>query len=186
MKFRENANTYGTTYNNNISINYPSTDTDYHSGTDNTSVTVDWTDEAGTVYGGTLNVITGELIVDRVGFDGGDINWIKVDNYNYGNFCSPNLNPLPKYSATVPTVLSSIYRSAATSSGTIGDAYAWIRSVNTGMRRIYIRDTSKANMTAEEIKTSLIGVDFVYVLDEPIIYQLTPVEINALLGTNTI
>lgn len=176
---------YGATYNNDVSINCPSTDHDYHPYV-GTSVNINWTNEAGEVYGGTLNVITGELIVDRVGFDGGDINWVKVDDYNYGNFCSPNLNPLPKYSATVPTVLSSIYRSAATSSGTSGDAYAWIRSVNTGMRRIYIRDTSKANMTAEEIKTSLIGVDFVYVLDAPIIYQLTPQQIRTVKGTNNL
>ena len=47
---------YGTTYNNDISINYPSTDTSYHSGTSNKSVDVDWTDE-GTVYGGTLTYL---------------------------------------------------------------------------------------------------------------------------------
>ena len=176
---------YGATYNNDVSINCPSTDHDYHPYV-GTSVNIDWTNEAGTVYGGTLDVITGELVVDRVGFDGGDINWVKVDDYSYGNFSSPNLNPLPEYSATVPTVLSSIYRSAATSSGTSGDTYVWIRSVNTGMRRIYIKDTSKANMTAEEFRTSLIGVDFVYKLATPITYQLTPQQIRTVKGTNNL
>lgn len=49
---------YGTTYNNDISINYPSTDTSYHSGTGNKTINVDWTSE-GTVYGGTLTYIGG-------------------------------------------------------------------------------------------------------------------------------
>lgn len=152
----------------------------------NETINIDWTDEAGEVFGGTLDATTGELTVDRIGFDGGDIDWNKVDDYNFGNFCSTNLNPLPKYSASVPTVFSSIYRSSATSSGTSGDAYAWIRSVSIGMRRIYVRDTSKANMTAEEFKTSLIGVDFVYVLDTPVTYQLTPQEVKTILGENNI
>lgn len=43
---------YGTTYNNDISINYPSTDTAYHSGADNTTYSVSWSDH-GTIYKGT-------------------------------------------------------------------------------------------------------------------------------------
>ena len=51
--------TYGATYNNDISINYPSTDHDYHaySGEDYA------TSFGSTVYGGTLNVTTGVLTV---------------------------------------------------------------------------------------------------------------------------
>lgn len=48
---------YGTTYNNDISINYPSTDTSYHAY-NGSQIDVDWTDE-GTVYGGTLTYIGG-------------------------------------------------------------------------------------------------------------------------------
>ena len=46
---------YGTTYNNDISINYPSTDTDYHAYT-GTTLPVSWQSEAGTVYAGYLSV----------------------------------------------------------------------------------------------------------------------------------
>ena len=52
---------YGTTYNNDISINYPSTDHDYHAYQGNTYTTT----LGRTVYGGTLDVVTGELVVDR-------------------------------------------------------------------------------------------------------------------------
>lgn len=45
--------TYGTTYNNNISVNYPSTDTAYHAYA-GAVYAVDWTSEAGAVTTGTL------------------------------------------------------------------------------------------------------------------------------------
>jgi len=57
-----------TTYNNNISINYPATDTTYHPYTGN-QISVTFPSEAGTVYGGTLTINpdkTGTLVVDRV------------------------------------------------------------------------------------------------------------------------
>ena len=50
MRFKL-ASSYGTTYNHDISINYPSTDTSYHAYTGE-AITVRWQDTAGTVYGG--------------------------------------------------------------------------------------------------------------------------------------
>lgn len=50
------------TYDNNISINYPSTYTNYYAYTGHTYA-IDWETEAGTVYGGTLNATTGELTI---------------------------------------------------------------------------------------------------------------------------
>ena len=55
---------YGTTYNHDISINYPSTDTEYHAYTGAT-VPITWETEAGTVYGGTLDVVSGKMTVDK-------------------------------------------------------------------------------------------------------------------------
>ena len=43
---------YGGTYNNDLCINYPSTDTSYHAY-QGEPISVSWQDEAGTVYGGT-------------------------------------------------------------------------------------------------------------------------------------
>lgn len=55
------AMAYGTTYNHDISINYPSTDTAYHAYTGTT-----YPIQLGqTVYGGTPDVLTGVLTVDR-------------------------------------------------------------------------------------------------------------------------
>jgi hypothetical protein len=53
------SDAYGATYNNDIGINYPSTDTDYHAYNGDTYTT----DLGRTVYGGTLDVVSGELNV---------------------------------------------------------------------------------------------------------------------------
>lgn len=57
------GSTYGNTYKHDISINYPANDTDYHPYSGNT-YSVNWETEAGTVYGGTLDVVSGKLVVD--------------------------------------------------------------------------------------------------------------------------
>lgn len=56
IRFRMASN-YGKTYNNDISINYPATDTAYHAYNPNSKIIpISWQDEAGTVYGGALKV----------------------------------------------------------------------------------------------------------------------------------
>ena len=68
IRFTPNS-TYGATYGNNISINYPSTDIDYHAYNGNTYAI----DLDGTRYGGTLDVTSGVLTVTHgvtdMGFD---------------------------------------------------------------------------------------------------------------------
>lgn len=55
---------YGDVYTNDISVNYPAKDHSYHPYVG--AVTeVDWEDDAGTVYGGTLDVLTGILTVTK-------------------------------------------------------------------------------------------------------------------------
>lgn len=141
---------------------------------------------AGTVYGGTLDVVSGELRVTWKCFDGGDFTWTKVDGYNYGNF-SANTSPLSTYYITIPSVKSSAYKSESNESSSVSaDNYVWIRAINTSVRRIYVKDTSKASMTAEEFRMAMTGVQFVYELATPITIQLTPNQVNSLLGVNNI
>jgi len=73
MRFRC-ISTYGATYNNDISINYPATDTTYHHYTSN-QISVNWEDEAGTIYGGEDEVISGELKKTYHEIDLGDLAW---------------------------------------------------------------------------------------------------------------
>ena len=168
-----------------LTVNLGTTDANYDQYKGRT-INVNWETEAGTVYGGSLDVLSGVLRVDRLGLDGGDLSWAKVDSYNYGNFyVLPT--PLASYVTTRPTIISSSYKSESnqTASST-NDCYVWIRSVSSSNRRIYVKDTSKASMTAEEFRTAMTGVQFIYELAEPIEIQLTPQEVKSLLGTNNI
>lgn len=61
IKFRTDS-TYGANYKNDIAINYPSTETDYHAYTGQT-YSINWETEVGVIYGATLDVTNGELIV---------------------------------------------------------------------------------------------------------------------------
>ena len=54
-----------TQYNNDISINYPATDTEYHDYKPSQTYPITFPTEAGTVYGAYVDVTGGELVVDR-------------------------------------------------------------------------------------------------------------------------
>ena len=71
MKFRTEGGVYGTTYNNDISINYPSTDHDYHAYNGQTIAK----DLGRTVYGCEVDIVSGVLTVDRAMVDLGTLNW---------------------------------------------------------------------------------------------------------------
>ena len=84
IRFRETG-AYGSTYNNDISINYPSTDHDYHAYQGST-----YTTSLGqTVYGGTLDMVTGQLVVDKVGFNPQLSTFNSITHYQ-SNFNSTN------------------------------------------------------------------------------------------------
>lgn len=100
---------YGTTYNNDISINYPSTDTTYHAYVNSsTTYPISWTD---TVYGGSVDIISGTGISDYgyLVLDGSE-DW---DLYSpqYGFALSiegmKNGSAMEGYSNFLPTITSS-------------------------------------------------------------------------------
>lgn len=169
---------YGTTYNNDISINYPSTDTDYHSGTNNATHTSQLPE---TVYGGMVDLVSGEVTIDRAMVDLGSLNWTKYDTTN-GNW---------RFGVTVPTI--------ALSSGT-GNLkcthYATISNSATYLGKIGISDNGTLSHTvfvcdmsytdATTFKSAMSGVQLVYELATPRTLQLTPQEIRTLLGTNNV
>lgn len=69
-----------------ISINYPSSDHDYHAYSGNTYA-VDWTTEAGTVYGGTDEVVGGALTDE----------WAEIPSYNGETITEPWLSSMDAY-----------------------------------------------------------------------------------------
>ena len=176
---------YGTTYNNDISINYPSTDTQYNQGQVSTTE-YEFPQEAGTVYGGSLTIHqdgTGELVVDRtsVTLNGSDGNAYRSNGqsanttrafvsivgkaYGYDNFISD------KFRITSEGDVFGKFAGRATSSGIEFYLPVSVPNTNAGVIAWFAENPTQ----------------LVYELATPVTYQLTNQQVIALLkGSNNI
>lgn len=141
--------------------------------------------EAGTVYGGTLDVLTGMLTVDRTMVDLGTPNWKSEETYASGQFRAARTEIMslsPKYSSVQCSILNGVTPRGYSQfkNGEIG--------LSNGSEPLILRVRSEAfiGKTGEEIKTIMQGQQLVYELATPITYQLTPNEVKSLLGQNNI
>lgn len=139
-----------------------------------------------TVYGGTYNSETGVLTVTKIGFDFGseDLTWI----YNSGQtrfYCTiPNID-LPTAYGVVADILCSCYKTVKFTDVTGTQTDDIIAGVTQGETNyITCRDTRYTD--AQSFKTGLTGQKFVVNLATPVEIQLTPTEINSLLGVNNV
>ena len=184
LKFRTYV-AYGTTYQNDISINYPATDTQYHPGHVNT-YSISFPSEAGTVYGGTLTVNkdgTGELVVDMATTDLGNYNWTKITNTQnnavfYADITGKalNFNFICSDYETYTGGRNTMSNGQITTYNTAGYAY-----------RVVVQDDRYQESTESQFKTAMSGVQLVYELATPIVYDLTDLEvIETLKGNNNI
>lgn len=140
-----------------------------------------------TVYGGTLDVENGVLVVDWIKkvLADGDFDGF-FENTTYGSF------------ATIPMASGVLYQNDTTinviSSIATGVSFN-DRISNPNIYRVFIDQTNNIvvrtsitdNATSmAEIKTKYIGTDLLYRLATPITYQLTPNVITLLEGVNNI
>ena len=167
-------------YDKNISINYPSTDHDYHAY-QGESIPISWESEAGTVYGCTVDVVTGKLRVDRAMVDMGTLSgasgWQYITNDGDPYFRVYLDNKKPGLG-----MLCSDYQVNSTT-GTRNLLNKRI-GASVADSRVYVRDN--AYTTLESFLTAMNGVQLVYELAEPIEYTLTPQEVKTYLGQNNI
>ena len=155
------------------------------------TIPINWQTEAGTVYGGSLDVLTGVLTVDRAMVDLGTLTWT-VNSTGVRFYATSNPVTLPYKFSKVTQMICSAYKfngygsGSATyygENGTIKYLYS-TQALNT--REIYIHDDSKQGMTGDDFKTAMDGVQLVYELATPITVQLTPHEVRSLLGINNV
>lgn len=181
--------TYGGTYHNDISINYPATDTQYHPYQGET-YDITFPTEAGAVYGGTLDVTTGVLTVDRafIAYDGsGDESWTYYDPDNYDSYCFviAITNKKIKSSSSICNEYKNI--GGVWSSGWNGKFGVYSDHVT--LRRCYFARPNanfEKSVSAWREWLSNNPLQLVYELAAPVTYQLTPQEITTLIGTNNI
>ena len=138
--------------------------------TDATAYTAEWTSQAGTVYGGTVDLISGVLTVDSILFQK---NTADMDNNeNYPGWKNVGLKALG--------FETKVFRNIV---GNVGDALS--TNMN-GVNDIVFLSTEIYNKTQSEWKALAIDVQFVLPLPSPQTYNLTPQEIRLLRGENNL
>lgn len=168
-------------YNNNISINYPSSDTAYHAYHGNT-YPVDWTSSAGTVYGGSLDVAKGVLTATLKYINLGDHTWSVVSGTaeNVHMFRCPTIADIVTTGRTADMYCSAYKITETSTSVSLIDPYSVMRYSG----RIYVRDDRFSDATA--FASAVSGVYLACPLATPITYQLTPTQIKSLRGKNNV
>lgn len=168
----------------NIQVEVGTVMTDYHAYQGET-VQVSWESEAGTVYGGTLDVVSGKLMVDMAIVDLGMLNWARSGTNVSGEYRFTANIPveIATSGSVVPDMLCSHYK-AISPNGT----YTQNQGVsnNTNLSQVMVFDAAYKTYEASAFKTAMDGIQLVYPLAEPIEYTLTAQEVRTFLGQNNI
>lgn len=181
----ELPNTYGTTYNNDISINYPSTDHDYHaSNVDSHSISF-----PSTVYGGWVDVVKGELHVTHAVLDlNGSERWGIVPQDQNAYFLLTLSNDF-MYTTTNISVKSSHFAPIANAQQKHNDNTIWVVYKQLHIHASsYIAPSGLTDAGLSEFKSWLAEHNtqaFIPLATETII-SIDPVIIKTLLGNNNI
>lgn len=171
-KIRFSIYGYGTTYNHDISINYPATDHAYHPYTGNTyTITI-----GQTVYGGHLDVLTGKLVVDwseKIFSGDASESWYKLEPHNY--FSTARISDAINVNAAADNFKSNLYPYGAVTNtnATLGGCLIW------GGIRVRLADMS---ISLDDWKNMLseTPLQVCYRLATPITIQLDPVTISTI------
>ena len=165
---------YGTTYNNDISINYPSTDHDYHAYITPTTHT---TDLGRTVYGGTVDVVSGTLTVTHALVDLGTLTFAKYGSDTVYYASVPN-----KADGNTNVLADKFFLDAvAISNMADGSMRGYASNAN-----VYFRRNDCATLADWNTWLSNNPTQLCYELSTPTTYTLTPQQINTLAGVNNV
>lgn len=167
---------YGTTYNNDISINYPSTDTNYHAYNGITH-TIQFGQD---IYGGYFDS-QGNLVITHADVDLGSLSWTA----GTGWFYSSDLRGLVKNPTNNDSVNDSyceIY-TITTRNRLVNQLPDYSFAFNTGGTLQIVNDDYE---TAEDFTTGMNGKILVYELNEPITIPIDGLTIQTQEGQNNI
>lgn len=141
-----------------------------------------------TVYGGKLNVTTGELTITHGIVDMGDLTWIAGATNTEGVYTmrSNSLQSsiaIPATSGTIADIICSAYKTLNSN-----DTYLKNTAISvTTSGTISIYDPNyNTSSSPSAFATAMTGQKIVYGLATPTTVQLTPTEVKSLLGQNNI
>ena len=155
-----------------------------HSGADTSNPTEHEIPFSTEVYGGTLNVVTGELVVDRAETTIGALSWTYSTSYKHMETAS--LVNVIKAPLSNGTVLDGLMSSAYTPRAAVHTGSDHINGsigVST-QKNILVLDKAYTDVTSW--LTDMGQQQIVYPLATPITLTLDPVEIRSLLGDNNV
>lgn len=141
-----------------------------------------------TVYKGTLDVATGLLTVTHLGVDMGSLSWTAMAGQG-GSIYYMRTTDLAStiYRVASSDEVADLYSDAyvAKKNNTIYAGVVGVASTASGYVTVY-DDRYNTASSASAFKTAVTGQTLVYPLATPQVYQLTPEEVDLLLGTNNI
>ena len=137
-----------------------------------TGIPISWESEAGTVYGGTLDVLTGVLTVDKAMITATEFYSYASGDPTYGRVVLPDALSTASVATDYVTSKFPVDRSAAENTTRRVGGYAYF----------YF----PAGTTREDAESVVNGTQIAYPVATPITYQLTPHEVKSLLGQNNI
>ena len=155
---------------------------------DATTYAVDWTTPAGTVYGGTVDVVTGVLTVDWAIVDLGTLAWgyrssgSSVAPYFYADYGGNIAYPGALFTYPIDAVCSQ-YKVVVRSGATFVD-YTLCGDGGVSVDQIQVKDPRYTD--AATFKTAMSGVQLCYELATPLTYQLSTQDVVTLVGDNYI
>ena len=134
-----------------------------------------------TVYGGKLDVVSGELVIDRAMADLGTKNWSYNGSQNH--YFATDISEIVKTTTTtqVANLVCSNYKTVAQSEWTTNKPC--ISQISNSNSILISDDTYTDTAT---FKSAMSGVQLVYPIATPITIQLTPHEVRSLLGSNNV
>ena len=144
-----------------------------------TTYPVTWQDEAGTVYGGEIDLTMGVLTVNYGRVDLGSLNWSYDSNYP-AFYTTNNTNPLLM---TKGNIITSMYTTNIVGVALMSDMQISTWN-NYGQNKIIIKNSNYTD--APTFKTAMSGVYATYELATTQTYQLDPVSVRALVGVNNV
>ena len=177
MKFRAQTQ-YGTTYNHDISINYPSTDHDYHAyNGHSTTITL-----PSTVYGGSVDLTTGVLTVTAIKKYISDLTWTyrTISGVSGYVFLS---NDVSEVALGKSPLYSTCYNIKTSRNYIDGDSQIAV-SNNTNAKDFVVKDDKFDNLS--DFINERGGEALIFELETPQTIQLTPFPQTLLEGVNNV
>ena len=181
---------YGTEYNNDISINYPATETEYHPHKSGI-IPINWQSEAGTVYGGTVTLNedgSADLVVThRYAVYDGDENWkwsLNNGRYNANITASGIYRPSYQSMYAIPCNYAKPGSNTVTTYFAVGatwqDSQIYFFNPITYLDGVEDLATFKAYLAEHPLEV-------VYPLATPLTYHFDNIgQLQSFLGTNNI